>query len=183
MQAASIEEFGAPLQIGSLRPPDPGPGEVAVTVAAVGLCGTDLKIQSGAFDLALPLVPGHEIAGQLVAVGQGVDPGRVGERVACYYYSTCGSCRYCSGGQENLCEGVRRLGFERAGGMAERVICPAENAIPIPPGVPYDLAATAMDALATPLRGLSEQLRLVAGESLLVVGAGGLGLNAVQVAT
>jgi len=183
MHCAMIRTFGAPAEAAEVENPEPGPDEVEVIVKAAGLCGTDLKIKSGAFDLPLPLIPGHEIAGEIVAVGPGVPSGRIGERVACYYYSTCEKCERCLTGQENLCASVRRLGFERPGGMAERVVCPAAMALPIADEVSYPAAAAAMDALTTPLRALQQKLRVEPGESVLIVGSGGLGLNAVQVAT
>lgn len=182
MRCAMISAFGAPVRAAEAENPAPGPGEVEVSVKAAGLCGTDLKIQSGAFDLPLPLIPGHEVAGEIVAVGSGVPEGRIGERVACYYYSTCERCDRCRGGQENLCASVRRLGFERPGGMAERVVCPAAAALPLPDEVGFPAAAAAMDALTTPIRALQDKLGIQAGESVLIVGSGGLGLNAVQVA-
>lgn len=182
MLCAMIRTFGSPVEVTDVKDPEPGAGEVSVAVRAAGLCGTDLKIQSGAFDLPLPLIPGHEIAGEIIAVGPGVPGSRIGECVACYYYSSCEECKHCASGQENLCSGVRRLGFERPGGMAERVICPSAAALPLPDGVSFPMAAAAMDALTTPLRALKSKLRVQPGESVLIVGAGGLGLNAVQVA-
>lgn len=182
MKAAVLEQFGSPLVFRSVPDPVPAPGEVLVEVHAVGICGTDLKIHSGTFSLDLPRIPGHEVAGCIVATGPDVEEQRLGERVACYYYKTCQTCFWCTHDQENLCDNVLRLGFERDGGMAQLVVVGAAEAIPIPDGVSYEAAAAAMDAVTTPWRALRQRLRLNAGETVAVVGAGGLGLHAVQVA-
>lgn len=182
MRAALIREYGKPLAVEEVADPIPARGQVLVKVKAAGICGTDLKVTGGVFRLGLPLIPGHEIAGEIVGVGDDVSPTRVGERVACYYYGTCGECFWCVRDQENMCQHVNRLGFERDGGMAEYVAVEADNALPVPDSVPYAVAAAAMDAVTTPWRALRRRLRLQPGETVAVIGAGGLGLNAIQVA-
>jgi D-arabinose 1-dehydrogenase-like Zn-dependent alcohol dehydrogenase len=180
MRAAVLRAFGRPLELTEVPDPVPGPEEALVRVRAVGICGTDLKIIAGAFpDTPLPLVPGHEVAGELVA-----DTGHLaaGTRVACYVYDPCGGCRWCQGGQETLCPASRRLGFDRWGGLADLIAVPRRNLLPFPAGVPFELAAVAMDAVTAPWRALTERARIGSGETLAVVGAGGLGLSGIQIA-
>jgi D-arabinose 1-dehydrogenase-like Zn-dependent alcohol dehydrogenase len=174
-----LERFGEPLVVREAPDPEPGPDDVIVRVRRTGLCGTDLKIVSGALPYVKPpLIPGHEVAGEVAD-----DHGelRRGQRVACYLYESCGECRLCGLGQPTLCRALVRIGVHRDGGLGEYLRIPARNALPIAGHVPFELAATAMDAVLTPWRGLHSRARLREGETLLVVGAGGLGLSAVQV--
>jgi D-arabinose 1-dehydrogenase-like Zn-dependent alcohol dehydrogenase len=160
--------------------PRPAAGEALVRVRAAGVCGTDLKIADGAFDhLRLPLVPGHEVAGELVETAAGLEAGR---RVACALYDSCGRCRFCRGGRPTLCPGVRRIGIERDGGLAEYLVVPAQSLIPFGESLSFAAAAVAMDAVTTPWRALRGCGALETGESVAVAGAGGLGLNAIQLA-
>ena len=181
MQAAVLEAFNSPLVVQDIPSPQVNFGEVLVRVRAVGMCGTDLKVISGTFPLSLPLIPGHEVAGDIIAIGGGVSDRYVGQRVACYYYSTCGGCFSCRNGQENLCLNVRRLGFERNGGLAEFMTVPAENALPLPDNVEYGQAAIAMDAITTPWRALRARFHVHSGERVAIIGTGGLGLHAGQI--
>ena len=129
----------APAATGPLvaedRPdPIPGPGEVVIEVAACGVCRTDLQIAEG--DLAarvLPIVPGHQVAGRLVGVGPGVSGWAVGDRAGVAWLGhTCGVCRYCTSGRENLCPDARFTGWDRDGGYAERIVVEAAFALPLP---------------------------------------------------
>jgi alcohol dehydrogenase, propanol-preferring len=179
VRAAVLERFGEPLVVREAPDPMPGAGDVVVRVRRTGLCGTDLKIVSGALSYVRPpLIPGHEVAGELAD-----DHGelRCGQRVACYLYESCEECRLCRLGEPTLCRALVRMGVHRDGGLGEYVRIPARNALPIADHVPFEEAATAMDAVLTPWRGLRSRARLREGETLLVVGAGGLGLSAVQV--
>lgn len=181
MRAAVLRAFGEPLAIEEREPPRPAPGESLVRVRAVGLCGTDLKLCDGKLGagIALPLVPGHEVAGEVVGEG-GKLP--AGTRVACYVYESCGECRWCRDGRATLCPDMVRLGLERDGGLAEYVAVPTANLIPFSDRLPFEAAAVAMDSVTTPWAALSGRDPVRAGEYVLVVGAGGLGLNAVQIA-
>jgi D-arabinose 1-dehydrogenase-like Zn-dependent alcohol dehydrogenase len=179
VRAAVLERFGEPLVVRDVPDPVAGADDVIVRVRAAGLCGTDLKITSGALPYVHPpVIPGHEVAGELVD-----DHGelRRGQRVACYLYESCGDCRLCRLGEPTLCRALVRIGVHRDGGLAEYLRIPACNALPIEDHVPFELAATSMDAVLTPWRGLRSRAKLREGETLLVVGAGGLGLSAVQV--
>lgn len=180
MRAALLRRFGAPLHLDDVQTPAPGEDEALVKVRAVGICGTDLKIVAGAFSTTpLPIIPGHEVAGELA---EAVDGMARGQRVACYIYDPCEACRWCRSGQETLCPTSRRIGFERDGGLAEYVKVPRRNLLPFSHSLDFDLAAVCMDAVMSPWRALSVRAALRPGETLVVAGAGGLGLSAIQIA-
>lgn len=182
MEAVQIVEIGKPLQRRELRVPEPGPGEIRVKVQAAGICHSDAHYRDGTGHVAfLPMTPGHEIAGVVDQLGAGVDGVRVGERVALHYLLTCGRCDCCSRGLEQFCTSVRMLGKDAPGGYAEYVVAAARNAIPVAEGVSLAEAAIMMCSSATAFHAL-HQARLQAGESVVVFGAGGLGLSAVQLA-
>jgi len=180
MRAAVLECFNEPLHVTDV--PDPTiehANEVVIRVRACGLCGTDLKINAGALDtVTVPIIPGHEIAGEIAF---GTDRLAVGQRVACYHYTPCGQCSWCRRGQLSLCPHSRRLGFEQNGGLAEYVRVAAVNALPFGDQLSFEEAAVTMDAVTSPWRALMVRAALAEGETLVVVGAGGLGLNAVQI--
>jgi propanol-preferring alcohol dehydrogenase len=181
VKAAVLERFNEPLRVQDVPDPRPAAGEVVVRVRATGLCGTDLKVNSGVLpSVKLPLIPGHEVAGELA---DDVGELKRGQPVACYLYEWCGTCRVCRLGLNSLCGDLVRLGVERDGGLAEYVALPARNVLPIGPDLPFEHAATSMDAVLTPWRGLRRRADVKEGEFVAVVGAGGLGLNAVQIAT
>lgn len=183
MKAAILREFGSSLRLEDVADPTISKArDVIVKVGAVGLCATDLKIIGGTIDVKLPLILGHEVAGTIVDVGEDVDRSRIGEPVACYYYRSCGQCPWCLRGSQNLCDQSQRLGFEIPGGMAEFVVVPSENALAMPDSVTFAEGAVCMDALATPWRALRRGLRIESGENVVIVGCGGLGVNAVKIA-
>jgi propanol-preferring alcohol dehydrogenase len=131
-QAASIDT--APLVATEIDPPQPGPGQVRLKIHTCGVCHTDLHIVEG--DLALPrlpTVPGHQIVGVVDAIGQGVTLYQVGDRLGVpWLYETCGQCRYCRAGKENLCENIHFTGLHADGGFAEYVVVGEKFAYPIP---------------------------------------------------
>ncbi len=177
-----VREFGRPL-VGEDRPsPVPGPGEILVQVAACGVCATDLKVVHGRRPgVPLPVVPGHDIAGRVAAVGPGVSGVRAGERVALAHRITCGECAWCREGRENLCgAGSRRLGIECDGGFATQVVAPARNACPLPEAVSWEAGAIIPGAMAGPYRAVRSLAAVGRGQWVAVIGAGGLGLHAVQ---
>lgn len=138
MKAMVLHQQGepdtAPLRCEERAIAAPGPGEVALEVLACGVCHTDLHIVRG--DLPLhrcPVVPGHQIVGRVTACGEGVDTGLRGERVGIPWLSTtCGECRQCAAGRENLCERATFTGWDRDGGFAEAVVVPARSAHRLP---------------------------------------------------
>jgi D-arabinose 1-dehydrogenase-like Zn-dependent alcohol dehydrogenase len=162
----------------------PGPGEVLIRLRAAGVCHTDLHLVDGVPDSpSLPLVPGHEIAGDIAAVGSDVTRPVPGERVAAYYYDGCGECGWCREGLENLCRAAKsKWGFNADGGFAEYVCVPARCALPIPEGLSYAEAAVLGCSGTTAVHVVESIADVRQGETVVVIGAGGVGLASIQVA-
>lgn len=160
----------------------PGPGEVAISVRAAGVCGTDLHIEVDEFASLPPVTMGHEVAGVVAAVGQGVDASWLGARVVCEtYFSTCGVCEWCRDGRPNLCPERRSIGSAVDGGFALQVIVPARNLHRIPDWLD-EHAAPLAEPLACVCHCLCDPNAVVPGDQVLVTGAGPIGLLAAQVA-
>ena len=141
MRAMVLERSGAPLVLSELARPEPGPGQVLIEIAACGVCRTDLHVVDGELTQPkLPLVPGHEIVGRIAALGNGVSGLKLGERVGVPWLGhTCGCCRYCATGAENLCDAPGFTGYTIDGGYAEACIADAAYVFPLPDG-PSDAA-------------------------------------------
>jgi propanol-preferring alcohol dehydrogenase len=161
--------------------PRPGPGEVLLRVLAAGVCRTDLSLlRSGAADL--PVTLGHEIAGEVVAHGPGVDEAAIGTPVAVYELIGCGRCGACEQGEDNLCrEGPPQVpGVTRDGGMAEYVVVPVRNVVALD-GLDPAEAAPLTDAGLTALHAIERgRAWLTADATVVVIGIGGLGHLALQ---
>ena len=116
-----LDRPGSPLRAADLPRPEPGPGQVLLRVHACGLCRTDLHVVDGELTQpSLPLVPGHQVVGTIVATGEAAGERRVGERVGVPWLGwTCGDCPQCRAGRENLCEHARFTGYQIDGGYAE----------------------------------------------------------------
>ncbi|MFW6330415.1 MAG: zinc-dependent alcohol dehydrogenase family protein [Gemmatimonadota bacterium] len=142
MRAMVLRSQRSPLGLEERTPAEPGPGEVRVRVRACGVCRTDLHVVDGDLtDPALPVVPGHEIVGEVEALGEGVQGLEAGQRVGVPWLGwTCGECRHCSQGRENLCERARFTGYHRDGGFADYTVADARYVFPLPPG-PSDVHA------------------------------------------
>ena len=142
MKAMVLERPGEPLREGSRPPLSPGPGQVLLRVRACGVCRTDLHVVDGELPpLGRPVVPGHQIVGEVEAVGAGVERVSLGQRVGVPWLGwTCGSCRFCAGGRENLCAEARFTGYHIEGGFAEQAVADARYTFPIPEDYP-DLQA------------------------------------------
>jgi propanol-preferring alcohol dehydrogenase len=138
-----LDEQRTPLRAADLPEPEPGAGEVLLDVHACGVCRTDLHVVDG--DLTeprLPLVPGHQIVGRVLAAGEGAERFAAGDRVGVPWLGwTCGECRWCLSGRENLCERARFTGYDRDGGYADRAAADERFCFPIPAGYPDDQAA------------------------------------------
>ena len=134
MRAMVLDRPGQPLRAADLPEPEPGPGEVLVEVKACGVCRTDLHIVDGELEHpALPLVPGHQVAGRVLAAGEGAERFDAGARVGVPWLGWAdGTCRYCRGGRENLCEHARFTGYDRDGGYAELVAADERFCHPLP---------------------------------------------------
>ena len=169
-RALSIEQIGAT---------PPGPDEVSVRVSAAGLCGTDYRIWTGDRSVTYPRVMGHEFLGRIAAVGEGVTGFAPGDRVVVEPNYSCGHCPLCREGNRNLCLSRTAIGIDVDGGFAEQARVPARCCWPIPESV-SDLDALLTEPLAVVVRAVGRAMPQ-AGESAAVVGAGNLGLLAVQV--
>jgi alcohol dehydrogenase, propanol-preferring len=137
MRALQIARAGAPLALARLPVPEPGPGEVRLRVGACGVCRTDLHLLDGDLPEArYPIVPGHQIVGRIDRVGDGVRDLAVGERVGVPWLGgTCGVCRFCISGRENLCERTVFTGCQRDGGFAEYAVADARFCTAIPDSI------------------------------------------------
>jgi len=164
--------------------PEPplGPEGILLRVKACGLCGTDIKIYDGQVKTVnLPRIPGHELAGEVVRVGTGVENWNVGDHGVVHIYIPCGDCYQCRQGHENNCtRQIRRIGFEEDGGFGEYVSVPARNLVKISQDIPLEQACILSGAVATPLHAIRTQGRLKMGETVVIVGIGGLGIHALQ---
>lgn len=187
MKAMILHESGGALSMEETPMPQPGPGEVLVRVKACGLGLTlvwNKNDRVGGINGKLPRIVGHEIAGDVVELGEGVGAFRPDDRVNVYFYLTCGDCRWCNVGREDLCDNYAGVvGSQIDGGLAEYVSLPVRNLSHIPPNLSYVDAAIAADAVATPLHVLRERAKVRPPETVLIVGAGGgVGIHMVQMA-
>ena len=132
-----------PLRLAEVPEPQPGPGELVLRVHACGICRTDLHVVDGELTRPkLPLVPGHQIVGRVEAAGPGAERFAPGDRVGIPWLGwTCGECRYCRSGRENLCDRARFTGYDRDGGFAELAAADERFAFAIPEGYPDEQAA------------------------------------------
>lgn len=160
--------------------PTPKPGEVIVEVRACGLCGTDVHIAFGTFPPApYPLIPGHEFAGEVIALGEGVTSLALGSRVAVDPTLACGACSFCKDGRLNLCNAWGAIGDTVAGGLAEKVAVPARLCYSLPTSMGWEEAAL-MEPLACAIWGV-QRVAPRTGSSVLVFGGGTMGLLLAQV--
>ncbi len=182
MKAMKIYGYRS-MRIVDVPTPKVGPRDVLVKVSACGLCGTDLEHYEGVPTFGrLPLTLGHEISGIVAEVGPEVKRVKKGDRVLVPPLLTCGSCFYCRSGRDNLCQNFVMVGSNINGGFAEYVLVPRErDLVPVPSDLPLEEAAVITDAMATPYHALKYIAHVQAGMVVAVFGAGGLGLNAVQI--
>ncbi|QTZ90484.1 zinc-dependent alcohol dehydrogenase family protein [Streptomyces auratus] len=180
MRAVVIQTPGH-YEVTTVDDPTPGPGEVLVAPAAVGICGTDVHIVQGEFaPTPYPIIPGHEFTGEIVALGAGVSGLRTGAQVAVDPSLFCGACHYCSIGHGNLCENWGAIGDTVDGAMAEYVKVPAANCYRLPESV--DVAqGTLIEPLSCAVRGFDVLPRRL-GDHYLIYGAGTMGLMMLQLA-
>lgn len=163
--------------------PSAGAGQVLLKVAASGICGTDLHIIDGSYGSRPPVTLGHEVSGTIAAVGDGVSPDRVGDRVALEtFFSTCGQCAGCRDGAPNRCLDRISIGSGVDGGFAAEVVVPSRNARVLPDSVSLTAGALS-EPLACVCRSLFQPFPAVTpGDRVLVIGPGAIGLLAAQVA-
>ena len=161
--------------------PEAGPGQARIAVTAAGICGTDLHILRDEYSFHPPVTLGHEVAGVVDAVGEGVDEGWIGALVAPETaFSTCGVCPWCRDGRPMLCASRRSIGSGVDGGFAPYLVVPARNLHRIPGSI-GDRAAALAEPLACVCNAIGERV-VAPGDRVVVIGAGAMGILAAQVA-
>ncbi|UYQ61285.1 Zn-dependent alcohol dehydrogenase [Streptomyces peucetius] len=195
VRAAVLPAVGAPLEITEISLPEPGPGQVRVRLAAAGVCHSDLSLSNGTMRVPVPAVLGHEGAGTVVSVGDGVTHVAPGDGVVLNWAPSCGSCHACAIGEVWLCAdaltGAGRVHAAAADGtdlhpglnvaaFAEETVVAANCVLPVPDGVPLADAALLGCAVLTGYGAVHHAARVREGESVAVFGVGGVGLATLQ---
>jgi propanol-preferring alcohol dehydrogenase len=195
MKAVVFEQYKTAPSLSEVAKPAPGPGEVLLKVAGAGACHSDVAVyrdfdeEFGPPQLRPPFVLGHENSGWVEELGEGVSGLTIGDAYLVYGPAGCGHCRACSRGQDTYCENAATMpylamGLGRDGGMAEYVVVPARNLVPLGDADPV-AAAPLSDAALTPYHAIKKSLPALGGggKFALVIGLGGLGQIAVQILT
>lgn len=185
MRAAVFHGPGQGLKIEEVPRPAPGPGEILVKVAACGVCHTDLHyVDHGVPTFKKPpLILGHEPSGKVAGLGAGVKNFADGDRVLLPAVLTCGACEACRTGRENICENNIMFGNNIDGAYAEYVVAPAKDAFHLPNEIPLAEGSIIADAVSTPFHAIKNRAQVKPGDSVVVLGCGGVGINLVQVAS
>ncbi|MFF8939674.1 Zn-dependent alcohol dehydrogenase [Streptomyces paradoxus] len=197
VRAAVLPAIGSPLEITGIDLPDPGPGQVRVRLAAAGVCHSDLSLSDGTMRVPVPAVLGHEGAGTVVAVGEGVTHVSPGDGVVLNWAPSCGACHACSLGEVWLCadaltgaaavyarttDGTDLHPGLNVAAFAEETVVSASCVLPVPDGVPLTDAALLGCAVLTGYGAVHHSARVRQGETVAVFGVGGVGLAALQAA-
>tara|TARA_B100000809_G_scaffold265368_1_gene324001 strand:+ start:2202 stop:3293 length:1092 start_codon:yes stop_codon:yes gene_type:complete len=200
LKAAVLFESNKPMPIVELDQSEPKSGEVRVRMSAAGVCASDYHVMTGHNLTPMPIVLGHEGAGVVEAVGPDVTSVKIGDRCVLSFVANCGHCRSCRTGLSNLCDTNRETGtrqydgtfrlhtddgtevhqFAKLGVFAESIIVPHQACYPIPDDVPMEVAALIGCSVTTGIGGVINQPGMRAGMTVAVIGAGGVGLNALQ---
>lgn len=197
VRAAVLPAVGSPLEITDIELPQPGPGQVSVRLTAAGVCHSDLSLSNGTMRLPVPAVLGHEGAGTVLAVGEGVTHVATGDPVVLNWAPSCGVCFHCGIGEVWLCadalKGAARVHARTADGtelhpglnvaaFAQETLVAANCVLPAPDGIPLDDAALLGCAVLTGYGAVHHSARVREGESVVVFGIGGVGLAVLQAA-
>jgi len=195
MRAMQIVEFAKPLKLNNYATPAPKGSEVLIRILSAGVCHSDLHLWEGFFDLGmgqrldvstrgmkLPFTLGHEIAGEVAAIGPDVNDVRVGQRFVVFPWIGCGTCAFCNDGDELLCPTPRTLGTRRDGGYADHVIVPHPRYLVDHGNTPIDLACTYACSGLTAYSAIRRTQKIKNMKKLLIIGAGGVGLAGLEVA-
>ncbi|MFD3524074.1 Zn-dependent alcohol dehydrogenase [Streptomyces sp. NPDC058653] len=195
VRAAVLPAVGAPLEITDIELPEPGPGRVRIRLAAAGVCHSDLSLSDGTMRLPVPAVLGHEGAGTVVSVGEGVTHVAPGDGAVLNWAPSCGECHHCGIGEVWLCSsaltGAGAVHARTADGtelhpglnvatFAEETVVAANCVLPVPDGIPLTDAALLGCAVLTGYGAVHHSARVRAGESVVVLGVGGVGLAVLQ---
>jgi S-(hydroxymethyl)glutathione dehydrogenase/alcohol dehydrogenase len=200
INGAVIERSGVPVRVETLRLGDPQPGEVLVRMTSAGVCHSDLHVRDGDWERPGPVVMGHEGAGVIEAVGAGVDAGALGRSVALNWLTPCLRCRECQRGRQWLClgspsyrhagidgtprvsrpDGSPVLSYLSIGTMSTAHVVPASAAIPMPDGVPPEVAALIGCGVSTGVGAVVKTAEVRPGDSVAIIGLGGVGLSCVM---
>jgi Zn-dependent alcohol dehydrogenase len=197
MRAAVCHAFGKPLRIDNIDIEAPGPGEIAVDVAACAICHSDIIFADGGWGGALPAVYGHEAAGIVSRVGSGVDEFKVGDHVVVTLIRSCGHCPSCSDGHLVTCgatfhrdthtplrdvDGKPVAQGLRTAAFAEKIVVDASQAVTIPKAMSLDVASLLACGVITGVGAVLNTAQVRSGATVAVIGTGGVGLNAIQAA-
>lgn len=184
MRAAIFHGPNQPLRIEDYPTPAIKPHEVLVKVAACGVCHTDLHyIDHGVPTFKKPpLILGHEASGTVAQVGNDVKNFKEGERVLLPAVLTCGTCEFCRTGRENICQTMTMFGNNVDGAYAEYVVAPAKDVFHLPPEIPLAEGSIIADAISTPFHAVKNRAEVKPGDTVVVFGCGGVGINVVQIA-
>ncbi|PSL19948.1 zinc-binding dehydrogenase [Shimia abyssi] len=194
IKAAVCHAFGEPLVVEEIHLADPQMGEIEVTLSAVAICHSDITYASGAWGGTLPAVYGHEAAGRVTALGPGVNGLALGDAVIVTLIRACGSCPSCAGGKPTLCEtpvdgdshplkttqGGNLHQAMATGAFAEKVVVSHRQAVKIGPDMSMEAASLVACGVITGVGAVVNAAQLRAGQDVVVIGAGGVGLNAIQ---
>jgi 6-hydroxycyclohex-1-ene-1-carbonyl-CoA dehydrogenase len=184
MKAAVYHGPNQPLRIEEVPTPTINPHEVLVKVAACGVCHTDLHyLDHGVQTFKKPpLILGHEPSGTVAQAGNEVKNFKEGDRVLLPAVLTCGSCEFCRTGRENICQTMTMFGNNIDGAYAEYVVVPGKDVFHLPDEIPLEEGSIIADAISTPYHAVKNRAEVKAGDSVVVLGCGGVGVNVVQVA-
>jgi len=183
MKAAVFYGAGQPLKIEDIPTPEISAEEALIKIAACGVCHTDLHYLEGVPTFKKPpLILGHEASGIVIKVGEKVTKVKENDRVLIPPVLTCGTCYNCRIGRENLCRNIVMIGNSIDGAYAEYTKIPAKDLIKLPTEIPLEEASIISDAMSTPFHALKNRANVRPGDSVVIYGVGGVGLNAVQIA-
>ena len=182
MKAARLHRIHKKLSLDRIPVPKISASDVLVDVRASGICHSDVNYRDGVAPVAkLPIILGHEIAGVVAEKGARVKGLEIGDRIVVHYVSSCGRCRYCRSDRENLCVKYEMIGKDIDGGFAEYSCVPATSTVPLPDRIPFEQGAIMGCAVSTAYHALNRG-GLKRGENVGVIGVGGLGMHAIQLA-
>jgi len=184
MKAAVFHGPNQPLKIEEVETPKIGPGEILVKIAACGVCNTDMHyIDHGVPTFKKPpMILGHEPSGTVAEVGENVQGFEVGDRVLIPPVFSCGYCENCRLGKENICLNMLMLGNHIDGAYAEYTKVPAKDCQHLPDDLPLEESSIIADAISTPYHAVKNRAQVRLGDSVVVFGCGGVGINVVQTA-